>query len=108
MVSTYIKKGLLISASALSALTLLVAAPLSVNAQTVNARMEDEVLIEEDTEMIETDVTDADVEMDAQMMDESEMEETTTTYDYDVDSDADYDEDDSESIYSSTSPRALW
>ena len=103
MVSTYIKKGLLISASALSALTLLVAAPLSVNAQ-----MEDEVLIEEDTEMIETDVTDADVEMDAQMMDESEMEETTTTYDYDVDSDADYDEDDSESIYSSTSPRALW
>ena len=85
MVNTYLRKGLLISASALSALTLIAAAPLSASAQ-----MQDEVLIEEDGEqMIETDVTDADVEMEADMMEDAEMSAESDMMEEDADMTAD-------------------
>ena len=124
MISNYLKRSFVISASALSAVALLAAAPLSASAQ-----MSEDVTIEEDTEVIENNITDADAEMmestesdmmestesdmmesteSDMVMEESEMTETTATYESDVESDYDYSNADSEAVYSSTSPRALW
>lgn len=123
--STLISKAFLASASALSAFGLLLAVPQSAIAQEMNEAVDSVEILEESTEMGDTErigqpveledremVTDEEMMTEESMSSEMEMDEMEMDVDSDVDY-VDYDDDDFDTDAEvtptySNSPRALW